>query len=56
MVPQVILTNYSHKITSWQKLSDEIIKNDKVSSVAPFVETQAMLQNGGLVNFNSSGS
>ena len=44
MVPQVTLTNYNRQITDWQKLADKIKKDPKVIAVAPFVETQAMLQ------------
>ena len=44
MVPQVTLTSYSRQIADWQKLADKIKKDPKVIAVAPFVETQAMLQ------------
>jgi lipoprotein-releasing system permease protein len=51
MVPQVTLTSYGRQITGWQKLANKIKKDPKVMAVAPFVETQAMLQNEGLVSF-----
>ena len=51
MVPQVTLTNYNHQLSDWQKLASKIKKDPKVVAVAPFIESQAMLQNDSSVSF-----
>lgn len=51
MVPQVTVTNYNRKVDNWQDLAKKIKKNPKVEAVAPFVSSQAMLQNHGMTGF-----
>ena len=51
MVPHLTVTNYNQRVSDWRELSKKIQLNDKVEFVAPFVESQAMLQNKSFVSF-----
>ena len=51
MVPHLTVTNYNHRVSNWQELSTKIKQNPKVKHIAPYIESEAMLQNHGMVTF-----